>query len=196
MSERILDAALELAAASGVQSLTMEAIAQEAGVGRMTVYRRFGNKEALFNALGARESRRCIAELDAAAKPDAPIADQTAAGFATSLRLVREHPILNRLARVEPDTLLYALKENGGALFGVVQTYMAERLRESQKAGVLDDDVEVEEVAELLVRLGISFVLLPESILPLDDEEQVKNFARHLLVPILESPKSRVAGPA
>lgn len=173
----------------------MEAIAQKADVGRMTVYRRFGNKEALFEALGARESRRCIAELDAAAKPDEPIADQTAAGFATSLRLVREHPILNRLARVEPDTLLYALKKDGGALFGVVRTYMAERLRESQKAGVLNLDIDVDEVAELLVRLGISFVLLPESVLPIDDEKQVRAFAHQLLVPILEGPKSRAISP-
>lgn len=151
---------------------------------------------ALLTALAAREARRCIAELDAAAPPDAPIAEQTAAGFATSLRLVREHPILSRLARLEPETVLYAINENDAALFGGIRTYMAERLRESQQAGVLDDDVEIEEVAELLVRLGISFVLLPESVLPLDDEERIKAFALHLLVPILEGRKSQVAGRA
>jgi len=195
VNDRILDATLELAAAFGMQKMTMAGVARRASVGRMTIYRRFGSKLALFAALGERESRRCIAALDAAAEPDAPIAEQTAAGFATCLRLTREHPMLSRLTQLEPDTILYALKEDGASLFGVVRTYMAERLRESQRAGVLDEDVEVEEVAELLVRLGVSFVLIPESTLPLDDEEHVRAVALQLVVPILEG-NSKVAHPA
>src|SRR5438874_3896504 len=91
LSERILDAALELAAASGIRHLTMDDVARRAGVGRMTVYRRFGDKQRLVEALAVRESRRCLEELDAAIGPDAPIEDQVAAGFVTSLRLAREH---------------------------------------------------------------------------------------------------------
>jgi AcrR family transcriptional regulator len=184
-STRILDAALDLAAASGVQHLTMDAVARRARVGRMTVYRRFGDKQALVAALGVREGRRCLAELDAAARPDAPIAEQVAAGFATSLRLAREHPLLSRLARLEPGTVLDALTEDGGALFGVARAYLAGRLRESQQAGVLGE-IEVEEAAELLVRLAVSFVLIPESALPLDDEDRVRALAQRLLAPILE----------
>lgn len=48
-AQRILDAALEEAAASGVC--------------RMTVYRRFGSKDRLVEALAVRECRRCLAEL-------------------------------------------------------------------------------------------------------------------------------------
>jgi len=184
ISARILDAALELAAASGLQHLTMDAVARRARVGRMTVYRRFGDKQALLAALGAREGRRCLAELDAAAPADAPIAEQVAAGFATSLRLAREHPLLSRLARLEPESVLGALTEDGGALFGLARAYLAGRLRESQRAGVLGE-IEVEEAAELLVRLAISFALIPESALPLEDEERVRALARGMLAPIL-----------
>jgi AcrR family transcriptional regulator len=184
-SNRILDAALGLAAASGVQHLTMDAVARRAHVGRMTVYRRFGDKQTLVAALGAREGRRCLAELDAAAQPDAPIAEQVAAGFATSLRLAREHPLLSRLARLEPETVLSALTEDGGALFAVAHAYLEKRLRESQRAGVLGP-IEVGEAAELLVRLAVSFVLIPESALPLEDEDRIRELARALLAPILE----------
>jgi len=186
VSNRILDAALELAAASGVQHLTMDAVARRASVGRMTVYRRFGDKPALVAALGAREGQRCLAELDAAAEPDAPIAEQVAAGFVTSLRLAREHPLLSRLTRLEPDSVLGALTEDGGALFGLASAYLAGRLRQSQRAGVLGP-VDVDEAAELLVRLAVSFVLIPESSLPLEDEEQARDLARRLLAPILGS---------
>jgi AcrR family transcriptional regulator len=183
-SNRILDAALDLAAASGVQHLTMDAVAKRAHVGRVTVYRRFGDKQTLVAALGAREGRRCLAELDAAAEPDAPIADQVAAGFVTSLRLAREHPLWSRLARFEPDVLLGALREDGGALFDAASSYLAGRLRASQRAGVLGE-IEIEEAAELLVRLAVSFVLIPESALPLEDEERVRTVARQLVAPIL-----------
>ncbi len=182
---RILDAALDTAAAFGLQNLTMDAVARRAEVGRMTVYRRFGDKQGLVAALGERESRRCLAAMDAAAPPDAPIAEQAAAGFATALRLAREHPLLSRLARLEPETVLSALTDHGGALFAIARGGLAERLREAQQAGVLGE-IDVDGTAELMVRLAISFVLIPESILPLDDEKQVRAVAWQLLTPILE----------
>src|SRR6266540_1498249 len=109
MSDRILDAALALAAASGIRHLTMDDVARRAGVGRMTVYRRFADKAGLLDALTAREVRRCLGELDAAIDPDQPLADQVVEGFVTGLRLLREHPLLHRLAAIEPEALLHAL---------------------------------------------------------------------------------------
>src|SRR5436190_590157 len=65
-SDAILDAALALSAASGIRNLTMDDVARRARVGRMTVYRRFGDKAGLVEALSAREGRRCLEQLDAA----------------------------------------------------------------------------------------------------------------------------------
>jgi TetR/AcrR family transcriptional regulator, repressor for uid operon len=184
MSARILDAALQLAAASGVRHLTMDDVAQRAGVGRMTVYRRFGDKARLVEALAVRESRRCLEELDAAIGPEAPIEDQVAAGFVTSLRLAREHPLLNRLARFEPEAVLGALMADGGTVFAAACGFVAARLRASQDAGVLGQ-VDVDQAAELLVRVALSFVLVQESALPLDDEERAAELARRLIAPML-----------
>ena len=180
----MLDSALALAAASGIQHLTMDEIAARSGVGRMTVYRRFGDKDRLIEALAVREARRCLAELDAASDPSAPIADQVADGFATSLRIAREHPLLGRLARVEPETVLAALTANGGALFAMSRAFVAERLRESQRAGVLGP-LDADAAAEILVRLAFSFVLIQESVLPTDDEERLREIARDLVAPVL-----------
>jgi AcrR family transcriptional regulator len=180
-SEHILDAALDLAAASGLRNLTMEDVARGAGVGRMTVYRRFGNRDALVDALTARELRRCLAELDGASSADAPIEEQVAAGFATAIRLSREHPLLSRLARVEPDTVLGAFNADGGALLQACAKFLGMRLRASQAAGVLAADARIEELSELCVRVAVSFVLLPESALDLDDPE----LGRRLLGPLM-----------
>ncbi len=184
-SERILDAALALAAASGLRNLTMDDVAARAKVGRMTVYRRFGEKQRLVEALGAREVRRCLAELDAASDPADPIADQIADGFVASMRIAREHPLLNRLARVEPEAVLEAAIADGAATFGMARAYMAARLRAAKAEGSLGEMLDVDAAAEILVRLAISFVLIQPSVLPLDDEARLGEVAKGLIAPIV-----------
>ncbi|WP_426227956.1 TetR/AcrR family transcriptional regulator [Pseudarthrobacter sp. DSP2-3-2b1] len=48
---RLLDAARELIAESGVDGLTMDALAERAGVGKGTVFRRFGSRTGLMMTL-------------------------------------------------------------------------------------------------------------------------------------------------
>lgn len=181
-SARILDAALALAAESGLRNLTMDDVARRAGVGRMTVYRRFGERRRLIQALTQREAMAFLATMDTASRPDDPIDEQVAAGFATGLRLAREHPLLTRLARIEPDTVVGSLR---GELFALCRTFVAARLRAAQEAGTLRPDAEVDAAAELLIRLMVSFVLLEDSVLPLDDEEAARDVARRLIAPVL-----------
>jgi AcrR family transcriptional regulator len=184
-SERILDAALDLAAASGMRNLTMDAVAERGRVGRMTVYRRFGSREALVEALAVREARRCLAELDSTVDPGAPVADQVAQGLLTSLRLVRDHPLLNRLATHEPEAALTALTRDRAAVFAMGREFVAGRVGEAQRAGEVDDRLDPEQVAEILVRLGFSFLLIPQSALPLNDDERMREIARTLVAPVL-----------
>ena len=183
-SERILDAALELVGASGLRHLTMDDVAARAGVGRMTVYRRFGDRDRLVDALAIRESRRCLAEIDATVDPGAPIDEQIAQGFLTSLRLIRDHPVLDRFARHEPETALAALNQDGAVIFAISRAFVAERIRDAKSRGLLGD-LDPEIAAELLIRLGFSFLLMPATALPLDDDERLRRIARELIAPVL-----------
>jgi AcrR family transcriptional regulator len=180
-SDRILDAALDLCAASGVSNLTMDDVAARAGVGRMTVYRRFGDRAALVEALGIRECRRCLADLDAALDVSAEPAEQVADGFVASMRIAREHPLLNRLARIEPEAIIAALSADDGTLFVLMREFAAARLIEN---GGLERDAAV-EAAEVLVRLCISFVLAQDSAIALEDEDAARAFARRALAPVV-----------
>jgi len=184
-SERILDAALELCAESGVRHLTMDDTADRARVGRMTVYRRFGSREQLEEALAVREARRCLAELDSTVDPGAPVSDQIAQGLLASLRLSREHPLLERTSRLEPGAALAALRSDGAAVFAMSRAFVAARLREGQAAGTVDADLDPDHAAEILVRLALSFLLIPQSALPLDDDERMREIARTMVAPIL-----------
>jgi AcrR family transcriptional regulator len=179
--ERILDAALELAAASGLRHLTMDAVAARARVGRMTVYRRFGSRQQLVDALAVRECRRCLARIAAVIDPAAPPPDRAAALLLGTLAVIREHPLLERLARVEPDALLRELTRDDSAVFKLVREFLVGLVTPAQAAGELVD-ADPQILAELAIRLGASFVLLPDTAIPLDDERRVREIAATLLV--------------
>ena len=65
LNDRILDAARACCDRWGIQKVTVDDIAAEAGVSRATLYRVFpGGREVLFEALREREIRSFLAELD------------------------------------------------------------------------------------------------------------------------------------
>jgi TetR/AcrR family transcriptional regulator, repressor for uid operon len=183
ISERILDAALALAAASGLRHLTMDDVARRAGVGRMTVYRRMHGREDLIEALAVRECRRCLATIQDALDPEAPLIDRLASLFTATLKVIREHPLLARLARVEPEALVSELTRDGSVVFEMVRDFLVTLIEEGQRSGQLIE-ADPALLAELGLRLGASFVLIPDSVLALEDEEATRAEVRRLLVPL------------
>jgi AcrR family transcriptional regulator len=182
-SQRILDAALALASASGLRNLTMDDVASRAGVGRMTVYRRFGSRGALVDALAVREARRCLTAIAASIDPEAPAAERLVSLAVATLRLIREHPLLDRLARFEPEDLLSELTRDDSAVFRLVRAFLVEQIRSGQEAGELRGG-DPALLAELAVRLGASFVLIPDSVIALDDEAATREALRSLIAPL------------
>lgn len=178
---RILDAALEEAAASGVRRMTMDDVARRARVGRMTVYRRFGAKDRLVEALAVRECSRCLDELAAAVDPLPGVEQRMVEGFVVSLRIAREHPLLDRLVRREPDEFLAALGADDGLVLGLARAFLAERIRAEGAPRGLDAD----QMAETVIRLVLSFVLIPQSAVDLADEAAAREFARAFIAPIV-----------
>jgi AcrR family transcriptional regulator len=185
MAQRILDAALVLAASSGLRHLTMDHVASRARVGRMTVYRRFGSKSALVDALAIREARSCLQQIAAAVDSQKPIAERLTDLFIAVLAVIRDHPLLERLARVEPEALLFELTRDQSAVFRLVLDFLVGLIGAAQTAGDLPPG-DPAPLAELALRLGASFVLMPDSVLPLDDERATRSTVRALLAPLLE----------
>jgi AcrR family transcriptional regulator len=152
----------------------------------MTVYRRFGSKAALVDALAVRECRRCLAEISAAIDRRDAFADRAVELFVVVLRVIREHPLLARLARVEPAALVGEFRRDGSAVFGMVHRFLIGIIAEAQASGeMIAADPAV--LAEVGLRLGLSFVLMPDSVLALGDEEATRSALRPLIVAMVSS---------
>lgn len=77
--QRIFTAALTLFGRNGFQRTSMADIAREAEIARATLYLRFSDKDALFEALAASLVDEAIARAEAAWTPDAPLSKNIAA---------------------------------------------------------------------------------------------------------------------
>jgi TetR/AcrR family transcriptional repressor of uid operon len=185
-SARILDAAYELFCRIGIQRSTMEDVARRAGVSRITVYRRFATKGALVDQLVRREIRRYFDQFRIDIEHAETAADRVVLGFVSSLRAFRRNPLIGGLMAADPNALVPSTIGDGGRTLATVREFLAGQLRREQEAGHVCNEVDVDIVAELMVRVCSSFLVIPSHIIDLDDDEQLGYLARQFLVPMLE----------
>ena len=181
----VLDAAYSLFCRQGVQRSSVDQVARGAGVSRITVYRRFASKDALVEHVVRREFRRYIDQflLDVAQAPT--LADRVVVGFVSSLRAMRNNPLIGGIMAAEPELLGPSVVGDGGSTLTVVAQFLAGQLRREQRAGTVPESIDVDLVAEVMVRISTSFLTTPGGLVDLDDDDQVGDIARRFLVPML-----------
>ncbi|WP_084549900.1 TetR/AcrR family transcriptional regulator [Actinomadura rifamycini] len=181
LDARILDAALAEFETYGLRRVSVEDVARRAGVARTTIYRRFTNKDRLLQAVILREVRRFLTAIARATEGLATPEDAVVEGFVAGLQGARRHPLMRRVLESEPETLLPQLGMNGGAVLVAARDVLAERLRRARPADAAEHDA----VAEVLVRLAASLLLVPGGGLPLEEDGEIRAFARDYLTRML-----------
>lgn len=193
ITERILAGASEQFRRFGVQRSTMEDVAKRSGVSRITVYRRFATKELLVERTVQHEFRNYFAEFVRDIASAHTVAERVELGFLTSLRVVRSNPLINALFVTDDDMLLSSVVGDEGSTLDNVATFVAGQIRREQEAGNVDASVDAELVAEVIVRICTSFLLIPSHRVDLDDEDALRALARTILVPMLPPPADQDA---
>ncbi|WP_278314138.1 TetR/AcrR family transcriptional regulator [Lolliginicoccus levis] len=125
--QRILDSARALLAEGGADSLTMDCLAQAAGVGKGTIFRRFGTRAGLLQALLDTEEQALQHGFLLGPPPLGPGAppEQRLAAFGTArIEFLRQHGELQRAADRDPANLFGAPPRH------VDHTHLAYLLRE------------------------------------------------------------------
>ncbi len=174
--EQILRAAVEAATAHGITKLSMGDVARQAGLSRQTLYRHFPSKDALIAAVVASETDSLIAEVvGAGAGLDDP-RDSLEAAVLAALRATRDHPLLDRLIRTEPEALLPLLITDGGPVMAqvraVVEAIIDERV-------VSLDPVRRRRLADIVSRLLVSYAVSAPDDPPEVVAEAIATFLTH-----------------
>ena len=182
---KILDAVVVAIAANGISALTVDGVARRAGVNRTTIYRRFGDRDALLLAMTLREGERMAQGILHSLNGVEDPADQLVEGFAAALRLAEAHPVIRRTAEHEPQDLIAAGLADGAALLRLGSSFAAAGVQKLQSAGRATH-LDAEVVGETMARLFASFVLLPpQHVIDVRSEAGARSYARQTLVPLL-----------
>lgn len=178
---RVLDAALAEYLAHGIRRTSVDDVARRAGIGRATLYRRFATKDELVQAVLLRETRRFFADIADATMRVPNLADRLVEGFVVGLRNARTQPLLRSLLTTEPEAAIPFLTTGGGPAMAVMREFLLRQYLDCPEARTSRP----EEVAEILVRLCISLVLTPDSVLPLRTDDEARETARRYLAPLV-----------
>jgi TetR/AcrR family transcriptional repressor of uid operon len=185
--DRVAVAALDQFAEYGIRRSTIDDIARRAGVSKMTVFRRFENKQGLIEVVIAREIRRGMAELDRVWDRQDSLEEGLVHGFEFVARFVRGHPLFDRLLRSEPEFLLPLMTVDGAPALELYRSLIADRLRAEARAGRAAT-TDLDRAAEVIARLAQSLLLTREGTIALDDRDSLVAFVRLALLPMLAPP--------
>jgi AcrR family transcriptional regulator len=179
--DRVLDAAAHLMRTYGLKRWSMEDVAEQAAVGRTSVYRAFSTRDELVHAVLARELRATIGEITAAATASSSVEDGIIEGALVGLAALRSS-LVEQLLRTDASTILPFLTTKAGPLVALTRQLLVTQAR---AAGATITAEHANELAEIAARLGLSFVLTRESVFPVDDDEALRDSLRRVLRPVL-----------
>lgn len=187
ITARILRAALEQAELVGMRRSTMEDVARRSGVGRATLYRRFPTKAALNDAVVLAEVRRFLEGSARARSHGKTFEDRMVYGTVFTVTFMREHALLKKLLRTEPETILPSLTVDAGAIIDFATDYSAAWLREELYGTSVTPAQErhLRTVAELQTRLTLSFIVTPHTSINLATIDDTRAYVRDFLMPMI-----------
>jgi AcrR family transcriptional regulator len=175
--DAILDAAEALVRSHGLHRWSVEDVADRAGVGRTSVYRRFPSRDDLVHGVLARELRAAIAAVAAAAASRSDLDEAVVEAVLAALRAL-DGSVVDRLLQTDPTTVLPLLTTGAGPLIAQARDAFAPGL---VALGVVTSAAQAAVLAESMARLGLSFVLTRDTALPLDDPAALRAGVRALL---------------
>lgn len=162
------------------RSMTLEEVAQRAGVSRQTIYNDFGSRAGLARAYAfeVADAFCDMADTDLEAHTDDPVAGLEAA-LRTFLDGTTGDPLIRRIQEgdAHPDLLRLVTTDSGPLV-----AHIADRLTSSvARIWPVVDPVSGTALARTIARLGISYVAMP----PETEDDVAAGLAR-LLAPALQ----------
>ncbi|MGL4306157.1 MAG: TetR/AcrR family transcriptional regulator [Mycobacteriaceae bacterium] len=177
-AKRILDGALRAAEIHGLNRLTMNQIATQSGLARVTLYTKFTNRESIIEALVARELSYIFGKLDLVSEQNLDIDNKITEVFVCAYQIFSGHALFQRLLRTEPESILPYIAYSSPFL-----DYGRDWVSHMLLTSISCTEEEALTTAELTVRTMQSLLLSPNSIFNLTEPEQLRELATKWIIP-------------
>lgn len=173
-----MSAAIRCVERDGVRSVSMEAVATEVGLSRTTLYRYFpGGRSQLVSETATWEVGRFWRRLAEAVSELPTMEDRLVAGLVIGTKLIRRSTIMANLMEPELDELVSALRPSETIVHQVIRDYLRDLLMAEGADGRLREGVDVDEAADYLTRMILSYLGSPAG-WDLTDREQTRRLVR------------------
>jgi AcrR family transcriptional regulator len=179
---RILDAGELAVRRFGLRRVSMAEVAELARVSRGSVYRYFPDRDTLVAAVLRRTAQRFVESSAASVRRRRTLASQVAEAAV----FIREHmrdPSLTLPAQGDDDALLATLlAAHVDGLVAEWVEFWQPLLVEATARGEIRAGLDHREVAEWIVRIMLSFAVMPSVVIDLDDPAAVRRFVQDHIV--------------
>lgn len=156
---RILDAAERLFAMQGVQKTTIDEIASAAQVSKGLVYDHHESKEALLEAVWARQVDDWMTATRAGVKrTKGALAEAIGDTLGVSVRYARANPLLHRILVQDPGSLAPHQREGVAAFARHYRDLLEPVLARGVETGELRGDLDVPRTAELVWQIHFQLI--------------------------------------
>ena len=182
--ERLLNAATRCIAREGMAKSSMEAIAAEAGVARITVYREFGSRKALIEALIAHRANIFNANFAAAAGPFPDIAAALEAFLLSAAKSVRTAAVTAEFLR---GPMVFT--KPGSALHEATSALWRPWLERARNEGHIRKNTSFADAVEWI--LIVQHTLCRLAIETEEPEEHLKAMIRSFIAPAFQCQRRR-----
>jgi AcrR family transcriptional regulator len=182
----VLDAARDLVLAYGVRRTTLTDVARRADLSRMSIYRRWPDVRSLVADLMSRELHALVVTAASQVRRSRGL-NREIGHLVATVKALREHPLLQRIRDVDPETLLPYLMDRRGSSQQEMLGILTDVIAAGQAAGVMragDVGVMARSVLLTLQAFVLSFPVGVDAQYSIDDlDSELEVLLRRYLAP-------------
>jgi AcrR family transcriptional regulator len=180
--ERIVHAAEACLRGFGLRRFSIAAVADHAQVSRGSVYRYFADRNALLDAVLLRVARRFVARSEPAVRTRRTLATQVAEAAAFICEHMHDPSLTLALSPGEETLLSILITARIDALVEECVDFWQPYLAAAHERGEIRADLDDRLTAEWIVRIMLSFALMPSATVDLRDGDAVRRFVHQHIV--------------
>ena len=190
MVVRILDAGEQCIQRFGIRRTSMGEVARAGKLSRGSIYRHFGDKEALVEGIFRRGQEAFLNRTEAQLEQEKTLVDKLARSVLSGRKDMREG-LFAALAEIEPETVATMFLDP--RFYQRSVSFWPPHVRMAQASGEISAGVDVSVATDLIMRLIVSLVMFPRMGVELKTRRALRVYLEQVLTSGLSAANQHLA---